>query len=308
MATRGEVAEQLFFATGTALPSANVPDLPEGLKECCYELFLLVDSNFVTNVLLNDQTSYFKYWPESFETGTLTIQKCVGGDFVDQDIITDNTYGTFRDFGEEVENGQVCISLENIDWTAIRVAFGVGEYRIEAAAMDIFSNIDVDYSFSYKVRDYTPDAANNSVFIKTSNTGLLGNINNPRERFVFPSGGWQDGIRIKGKFGDDFSEYEEEHTRYNSGFREYTKHTQVPKYLLDVDRAPWQVRNFLRNEVAMANSIQITDYNTNSANCHVDTDVERSGGFTPEYIKQVSTAKVQIEFRQAYDNLFKKHC
>ena len=98
--------------------------------------------------------------------------------------------------------------------------------------MDMFGNIDVDYSFSYKVRDYTPDAANNSVFIKIANEGLLGNINNPRERFVFPDD-WQDAIRIKGTFGGDFSEYEEEHTRFNDGSRRYTKHTQVPKYLLD---------------------------------------------------------------------------
>ena len=307
MASRGDVQQQEFFATGTAIPSANVSDLPEGLKECCYELFLFTYATDVTDDLKNDRTSYFKYWPTSFETGTLTIQKCVGGTFTDQEIITDNTYGTFKDFGEEIKNGQVYISIKNIDWTALRSVYGVGEYRIEAAAMDMFGNIDVDYSFSYKVRDYTPDAANNSVFIKIANEGLLGNINNPRERFVFPDD-WQDAIRIKGTFGGDFSEYEEEHTRFNDGSRRYTKHTQVPKYLLDVDRAPWQVRNFLRNEVVMANAIQITDYNTNSANCHVDTDVERSGGFTPEYIKQVSTAKVQIEFRQAYDNLFKKEC
>lgn len=307
MASRGDVQEQPFFATGTELPSANVVDLPEGLEECCYELFLLVDSNDVTNVLRNDTTGYFKYWPTSFETGTLTIQKCVGGTFVDQAIITDNTYGTFRDFGDEVKNGQVYISLKNIDWTAVRVSFGVGEYRIESAAMDMFSNIDVDYSFSYKVRDYTPDLANNSVFIKIANSGLLGNINNPRERFAFPDD-WQDGIRIKGTFGDDTGEFEQERTRYSDGFREYTKLTQVPKYKLNVDRSPWQIRNFLRNEIAMANSIQMTDYNTNSANCHIDTDVEIAGGFDPTYIKQVSTAPVEIEFRQAYDNLFKKQC
>lgn len=307
MASRGDVQEQLFFATGTAIPSANVPDLPEGLTECCYELFLFTYTDDVTDDLKNDRTSFFKYWPTSFETGTLTIQKCVNGTFTDQAIITDDTYGTFSDFAVEVKNGQNYISIKNIDWTAVNASFGVGKYRIEAAAMDMFSNIEVDYSFSYKVQNYTADAANNSVFIKIANTGLLGNINNPRERFSFPDD-WQDAIRIKGTFGGDTSDFEQERTRYNDGFRQYTKLTQVPKYILDVDRAPWQIRNFLRNEIAMADSIQMTDYNANSANCHTDTDVEIAGGFSPEYIKQVSTAPVQMEFRQAYDNLFKKQC
>jgi len=307
MASRGDVQEELFFATGTALPVSNIPDVPEGLKECCYELFLFTYTTDVTDDLKNDRTSFFKYYPESFTAGTFIIQKCVGGTFTDQHTITDNTYGTFKDFATEVKNGFNYISIKNIDWTAVRVSFGVGKYRIKATATDIFSNTDTTYSFNYKVQDYTSENANNSVFIKIANDGLLGNINNPRERFSFPDD-WQDGIRIKGTFGDDFSEYEEEHTRYNNGFREYTKHTQVPKYLLNVDRSPWYVRNFLRNEVAMADAIQMTDYNKNSANCHVNTDVERSGSFSPEYIKQVSTSKVQLEFRQAYDNLFKKQC
>lgn len=307
MASRGDVEEQEFFATGTAIPSANVPDLPEGLEECCYELFLLVDSTAVTNVLRNDTTSFFKYYPESFTAGTFIIQKCVSGTFTDQHTVTDNTYGTYSDFAVEVKNNFNYISIKNIDWTAVRVAFGVGEYRIKATSTDIFSNTDITYSFQYNVKDYTPDAANNSVFIKIANTGLLGNINNPRERFSFPDD-WQDAIRIKGKFGDDSSEYEQERTRYNDGFREYTKLTQVPKYILHVDRAPQNIRNFLRNEVAMANAIQMTDYNNNNANCHIDTDVEIAGGFDPEYVSQVSTAPVKLEFRQAYDNLFKKQC
>jgi hypothetical protein len=307
MASRGDVQEEVFFATGTTVVSANVPDLPEGLKECCYELFLFTYPTDVLDELKNDRTSYFKYWPTSFETGTLTIQKCVGGVFTDQEIITDDTYGTFKDFAEETKNGQVYISIKNIDWTAIRVAYGVGEYRIEAAAMDIFGNIDVDYSFSYKVKDYTPDLANNSVFIEITNSGLLGNINNPRERFAFPDD-WQDAIRIKGKFGDDFSEYEDEYTRLNDGFEDYTRHVQVPKYILFMDRAPQNVRNFMRNEIMMANTIEMTDYNADNANCHIKTPVRRSGGFTPEYINRVTKAKTEIEFRSSYDNTYKKQC
>jgi hypothetical protein len=171
----------------------------------------------------------------------------------------------------------------------------------------MFSNIITDSSFAYKVQTYTPESADNTVWIKTTNAGLLGNIADPSKRFEFPDG-WEDGIRIKGKFGDDFSEYTEEHTRFNTGFRAYTKHEQVPKAFLYVDRAPFHVRDFLRNEVLMANTIAMFDYNSNNANCHVGTMWERSGDFSPDYISQVSKASVKLEFRSSFQNSFKARC
>ena len=304
MASRGDVAQKVFFATGTALPVSNVTDLPEGLAECPYKLFLLVDTGDLNNPLRNDQTSYFKFYPKSFTAATLTIQKCVGGTFTDQHTITDDTYGTFKDFAVEVKNNQKYISIKNILWSAVKASFGVGEYRIKAGATDMFGNTIVDYSFAYHVRNYTAEAADNTVFIKTHNKGLLGSVNRPQDpRFVFPDQ-WQDGIRIKGTFGGDSSEYEDSVTRYNDGFEQYTEHKQVPNYVLNVDRAPQQVLNFLRNEILMANRIFMTNYNTNSL-CHVDTEVRRSGSFDPDYIKRVSNASVEIEFRSAYDNTYK---
>lgn len=307
MASRGDVAQQVFFATGTALPVSNVPDLPEGLEECCYELLLLVDTDAVTDPLRNDRTSYFKYYPKSFSAATFTIQKCVGGTFTDQHIITDNTYGTFRDFEDEVKNNHKYISIKNIDWTAVKASFGVGEYRIKSSGTDIFSNTILDYDFHYHVRNYTADAAENTVFVKVTNNGLLGDSNDASKRFAFPDD-WEDGKRVKGKFGDDFSEFTENHTRYNDGFRQYIEHERIDKAFLYLDRAPWQIRTFFKNEVLMANTITMFDYNTNNPNCHIGTMWERSGDFTPEYISQVSTAPVKLEFRSSFQNSYKARC
>lgn len=307
MASRGDVQEQIFFATSTALPVSNVPDLPEGLKECCYELLILVDTDALTDPLRNDQTSYFKFYPQSFTAATFEIQKCEGGVFVTKHTISDNTYGTFKDYEEEVKNNLNYISIKNILWSAVKASFGVGEYRIQAGALDLFGNVIVDYSFTYNVTNYTDEAADNTVFIKIHNEGLLGDINKSnKERFVFPDE-WQDGIRIRGLFEGAGSDYEEEHTRLNDGFEQYTEHRQVPKYLLLVDRAPQSILNFLRNEVLMANRIFMTNYNTNS-DCYVEEEVRRSGSFDLERIKRVSKAKVPIEFVSAYDNTYKTHC
>lgn len=307
MAVRGDVQQQLFFATTTSLPPSNIPDLPDGLEECCYELMLFVDVDNLSDPLRNDQTSFFKFYSQSFSGATLTIQKCVGGLFVDQHIIIDNTYGTFKDFAVEVKNNLNYISIKNILWSAVRASFGVGEYRIVSSATDIFSNEILDSSFTYKVMDYSDTEVDNTVFIRVNNQGILGSVNRPQDkRFEFPDD-WVDGIRIKGTFGGSSSDYEEEHTRLNDGFRLYTKHTQVPKYILDADRAPQNVLNFLRNEILMANRIFMTNYNTNSF-CHVNEEVERSGNFDPEYIKRVTNASVQVEFRSSSDNTYKSHC
>ena len=307
MASRGDVQEQVMFATSTALPFSTTPDLPAGLDECCYNLMLFVDVNDLSNTLRNDQTSYFKHYAQSFSGATLTIQKCVGGLFVDQHVIIDNTYGTFKDFGVEVKNNLNYISIKNILWSAVRIDFGLGEYRIVSSGTDIFANEILDSSFVYHVKDYSDSAIDNTVFIKVHNSGLLGSVERPQNRRVEFPDGWEDAIRIQGLFGGDSSDYEEEHTRLNDGFEEYTKHTMIPKYLLDVDRAPQNVLNFLRNEILMANRIFMTNYNTNSL-CHVNTEVRRSGNFDPERIKRVTNASVQIEFRSAFDNTYKSHC
>jgi hypothetical protein len=307
MASRGDVAQQVFFATGTALPVSNVPDLPEGLVECCYELFLFVDTDALTDKLRNDQTSYFKYYPKSFTAATLTIQKCVGGVFVDQHTITDDTYGTFKDFAVEVKNNQKYISIKNILWSAVKASFGVGKYRIKASATDIFSNQIIDQDFAYNVITYTPNAAENTVFIKITNEGLLGDPNDASKRFAFPDN-WEDGKRVMARFGDDFSEFTENHTRYNDGFRQYIDHERVDKAFLYLDRSPWGIRTFFKNEVLMADTITMFDYNTNNANCHIGTMWERSGDFSPDYISQVSKASVKLEFRSSFQNSFKARC
>ena len=307
MASRGDVAKQIVFATSTALPVSNVPDLPEGLEECCYELFLFVDTDMLSDPLRNDQTSYFEYYSESFDSASFTIQKCENGVFVDKHVITDNTYGVFRDFADETKNNQKYISIKNILWSAVKASFGVGKYRIEAGAIDMFSNVIVSHSFAYNVETYTPDKAENTVWIKITNEGLLGDVNDASKRFAFPDG-WEDGIRIKGRFGDDFSEFTEKHTRYNTGLRVYTEHNRIDKAFLYVDSAPQYIRSFLKNEMLMADSIAMFDYNNNNANCHVGTMWERSGDFSPEYISQVSKAQIKLEFRSAYDNTFKNPC
>jgi hypothetical protein len=307
MASRGDVAKQIVFSTSTALPVSNVPDLPEGLEECCYELFLFVDTDALSDPLRNDQTSYFKYYPESFTAASFTIQKCENKVWVDKHVITDNTYGTFRDFGDEIKNGFKYISIKNILWSSVKAAFGEGKYRIEAGAIDMFSNVIVDTSFAYNVTTYTPDRAENTVWIKITNEGLLGDRNDASKRFAFPDG-WEDGIRIQGRFGDDFSEFVEKHTVYNSRLRVYTEHSRIDKAFLYVDMAHVWIRSFLKNEILMADTIAMFDYNNNNANCHVGTMWERSGDFSPEYISQVSKANIKLEFRSAYETAFKNPC
>lgn len=307
MASRGEVAKQIVFATSTALPVSNVPDLPEGIEECCYELFLLVDTDALTDELRNDQTSYFKYYSQSFEAATFTIQKCESGVWVDKHLITDSTYGTFRDFADEAKNDHNYISIKNILWSAVKASFGVGKYRIKASATDMFSNVIPDYSFAYNVETYTAAKAENTVWIKITNDGLLGDSKDASKRFAFPDN-WEDGIRAEALFGEDFSEFTEKHTRYNSGRREYTEHIRIDKAFLLIDQLPWWFRSFLKNEVLMADTIAMFDYNTNNANCHVGTMWERSGDFSPEYFPQVSKASIKIEFRSAYENAFKNPC
>jgi len=311
MAERGDVQTQILFGVGsTAKPVITVPAVQD-LEECCYITPVFGNPDYIASPdpLKEGTNSYFNFYdPNAITAVTLNIQKCVGGAFVTQHTIIDDTYGTFKDLGVEIKRGLNYISIKNINWSKVLVDFGAGTYRIYTNESTIYSGGDQHaQSLPYNLMAFTESAANFTVRFKIKNAGILGDAKNPRKTFEFPDD-WEDELWIEGSFGDDFSELEEDYTVYNDGSEQYTKKKRIDKIMFVGDRTPQEVRTFFKNELMMADLLEVTNYANNRANEHLDTPVHGSGDFKPNYIKQSKLASFDVEFKSAFDLQEKLHC
>lgn len=313
MATRGDVQTATFFTISAESPLATGPTFAEGIGgECCVDLLLFGDNSTpenTANKYRNDKTGYFEYYSNDTDSAVMKIQKCVNGTMTDQHTV-DGTYGTFSDFGEFQSDNRKYISLKNIDWTAILLAFGEGKYRLIVETTNILASVVTvpDCSFTYTLKNYSDEAADGTVFIRTNPTNILGNIKRPDEAFTFPSE-WSNGIRVPAWFGSNFSEYERETVRYDiDGFLQDLTNDQTEKFILDTDGLPAYVHNFLKTNMFQSNYVNITDYNTDNANRHTETRVKLDSEYSPNWIKRVNKATVSVEFKSAFDNLRALNC
>lgn len=314
MAKRGDVQTLTCFTIASETPLATGPTFADALEgECCVRLFLFGDNSNPTNTankFRNDKTSYLEYYSNDTNSAVMKIQKCSGGTFVDQHTIIDNTYGTFSDFGEFEADNRKYISIKSINWTAILLSFGEGEYRLIVETTNILASVVTvpDCSFTYSLRNYSDERANGTVFIRTEPSNVMGNINRPDEVFTYPDN-WNNGIRIPAWFGSDFSDYETETVRYDiDGFEQDLTNDQIQKFRLDTDGLTSMVHNFIKTNMFQANKISMTDYNTDNANRHTETRVKMDGSYEPRWIKRVQKAGVSVDFKSALNNLRALNC
>ena len=313
MASRGQSTKTKVFGAGSTSKPTLTTDTLEDLIECCYILPLLGNPDFATpelaDPLKEDETSYFNYYdPESIDTVTLNLQKCVDGVFVTQHTFTDNTYGTFSDLGDEVIDGLIYISIKNINWSKVLVNFGAGIYRTQTDETTIFASEGIQHSESlvYELKTFTARNADRTVFFKIDNSGVLGDRFDPRKKFSFPAN-WQDGLRVDGTYGQDFRDFEKDFTIFNDGSKEYLTTKGIDKMLFHAERLSEDARRYFKNELMMANLIEVTNYGRNLANTHTNTPVQSSGEFAPVYFDESKLAGFIVEFTDAYENQEKLH-
>ena len=315
MPSRGDVFTVNLFGVGSVTaPPVIVVDEDLELEECCYILPLLAILTD-NDPLKNDRTIYSEHFdPHAVTAVDFIIQKCVGGEFVDQHTIVNNLYGEFSPYGDETHNlGGVdfdYIVIRQIDWTAILAAFGEGVYRFKAEATNIFasSGVQETFDFTYELKSYTTRRANVTTFFTIFNSGILGDRNDGTKKFIFCDN-CIDGKRINGTIGNDFSGYENDYTVFNDGFEQFVTKKRIPKFVFTGDRLSEPIRKYFENEMMMADKLEVTGYMNNAANTHINTPVQADGEYKPTYHKQSKLAAFEVEFKHAFQgNYEKKNC
>lgn len=309
MAARGDVQEDIVtLIESNPNNTLLAPSLaPTTVEDCCFFLPIFGDTSD-EDPFKNDRNSFIRRYDLLVSGVVLKIQKCVNGTYTDQHTIIDNTYGDFSDFGVFSTTRYKYISIY-MDWRLVLDAFGEGIYRIYTEETNILTSLGVqnDCSDDYELKNFTVDRADGTIRFDTINDGILGDKRDQKNTFQFPPN-FQDGIRIPGWFGSDKSEYEQEYTRYRNGRQQFLKDDQTEKYILETDRLPENIHDFLKTDIFQSSTLTVTDYNKDNANTHINTQILKPDSYDPVYYKTSKLAKVTVEFESAFDNMRKLNC
>lgn len=314
----GEVIFQRFKAivqrpiepvTPLDLPTSRFSEF-----ECCDELLVLADE-FSTDEFKNDCPSFIIMQSEYITSITLKLEKKEAGVWVEKTTISDQTFGSFFDYGFFDNNLFEKALGFKPTWSTILTTYGAGCYRFkteEATIVASPSEIN-NYSPVYTLKQYTPELADKTFRIEWFNNSTLGvSERDPRKQDFKNIGavagvdarGWQQCIRLKGVFWYQESEYLLENTRYESGRLEKYRQEQTPIYKLRILPVGAYIHNLLRTQALMSDDIYITDYNSTGIDIYKQKHVELRSGYPPNwFINNSSKASVELEFNQKINNL-----
>lgn len=291
----------------TLAPSGEPPGVfgfcDDGRFDC--DFMLHVYANGSTNKFQNDKSSLLVLATNFITTIEFAIEKKIGTIYVEQAIITDNSYGEYYaqgDFASKPDYSGIIIY-----WSLILTAFGVGEYRIKTTQTNSLGD-QISYSKPYCLKEYVC-APENTVRLEWWLNNGIGNIDNDREVLDFADLNWYNQIRIpKSIFGYPTSTYEIEQVHYSNGEFEDITNVQTEKYQLISGPMPAWVHNLIKTYAMQGDDLQITDYSPNNPQEIREKRVKIVSAYEPRWTRGSKCAPVTIELEPSFNNLEKDRC
>lgn len=307
--------EVCFRVVGQSAARVDAPTRPDvGLssaKECCFSLPALVNPSN-TNELENDKHSLlFRYDKDYYTDVVFTLQKQESGVWVDKTIINGNL-GAFYDLGQYSNDKYNYIGTE-VEWVNVFLLYSDGNYRFKIEETDFSASVtEYIYPFEFCVKEYTPNRANNSVRFDFYQKAIIGDWQVDTETFDYSPmnqpNGWYNELRLPSYFGQNTSTYEREFIKYQNGNLNYIQDEQIENFNWVSGYFPAQLHQFIKTNVLQADTIQVTDFNKNNPNVISKKEVKPNSSYEPDWKFKKQTAKVNVEFVEAYQLKRKRRC
>jgi hypothetical protein len=304
---RGDVFTITALAINNAInaaPEAATFESPDP-NDCCFILQALADTA-TDEAIKNDFWRFHKGYEISTTDVDMFLIDPLDSTFTPI-ALTDDTYGTFYEFGYFVDGvGRSYVSYE-LDFKKVLTVLGAGTYQIKAVESMIVGADLNTFDFAFCVAQYTAKRADKTIRLQFSNSGTITDRFNEAETVSFPSN-FNSQLRVWGFFGKDNSEYVIERTKYNNKKLIDISNKRTPKYSLSIRQVPQDVHDFISINVLQSEQIEISDYNRNNSKRHINTAVSNPGAYNPEdnEINLLKSVKVELESR--YDTGTKEFC
>jgi hypothetical protein len=307
MPINGQAIKQDFVILSKSVTQDTV--LSEAVQVgCCFELPALAELT-ETSELKNDQHSVIWFFSQLFTDAQLTLEKYNGTEFEEVDVLDDNTYGKFHEFGFFVNKfGESAIGYQLL-WRNVLVAWGEGDYRIKVFASPELGGDFEDYSFTFCLKKYLEHRADHTVRINWNRNGQFGDQFDDTKLNDYGILDWFNQIRLpEAFFGFTTQEQEKQFTKYGSGAEVWTIDNRLEKYLLTLKLYPAYLHRYLMRNITVGDVLTITDYNIKNPNKFVNRRVVYESSHTPDPIGGIDFDKMNVEliFKQEFQNLVRK--
>lgn len=305
----GECTYGRFYLVKSAVPSTPSLDVAASTTvDCCgdFSLKVLADTED-DDEFKNDRTTFHKYYNSLVvDTALMELHKWNGSEYEKVADLDNDDYGTYYQYGFFTNDASESFVGYEVDWRLVLDEFEAGSYKIKLNVHTVLDEEFSVYSDEYCLKKYSAARANGTMKIEYYLNGIIGDSNNDEIVRDYGTLNWYNSVRIPGWFGFPKSEYSKEYTQYDTGSREWVKDEQEPEFLMTVKRVSAIVHNIMRTDVAQADTVLVTDYNSNNPETWIQKSVQLTGGYSPEWhIMKSELAGVNLKFRQRINNLRK---
>lgn len=307
--------ENFKLITNNPVDPDSELDLPKfSATSCCYDLPVFAELTF-TKDFNNDKSSVIYFYDNAFSDSVLELEKYVSGEWTKVADLNDNTYGTYYPFGFYTNNQNENVLGYEIEWKYILTALGVGRYRVKTIETNIFGTTN-KYSLEWTLKQYSQYIVDKTTRISWWISGLTGNSSNDKRKRDFGDLNWFNEIRLPNSlFWSKTSEYEKDYVQYQNGQKVWIKDERTRSYKFELIQAPNYIHELLSGEVFQADTIMITDYNSNNPALNSDCTpeliekyIKLSSSYEPGWNYGAKYANVELTFVNEYQNFVRKRC
>jgi len=281
----------------------------DATNACCFKLpalaQLVPDDDFK-----NDNHFEIFFWNNAYTSSLMFLQVFENGAWSDKVALTDNTLGTFYDYGFYFTMYNENSTAFLIDWSLVLNAYSAGNYRLRCEGTKIDASTVDKYSLDFCLKEYTGDRADETVRISYWYNGNKGDISDDKRRRDYGSLDLFSQIRLpECIFGNDISpEHEKAFTKYETGQMVETTDDQAEEYTLRTGLMTTELHRYLKINILQGGAVSITDYNRRNPTPHSNKFVEWTGPYEPTYTDGVLKSFVEVTFIQSYQNFNHKRC
>ncbi len=305
MAINGQAIKQDFSILAKPIKQETALAKKNNLV-CCFEMPALAET-IETSEYKNDKHSVIWFFNQLFTSASMFLQKSDGTDYVTVDELDSNTYGTFYEFGFfQNKYNEKAIGYQ-LKWRNVLLTWGEGDYQIKVSSTPAIGSEFVDYSFQFCLKEYTDERANYTTRFEWNRNGQFGDLIDDERNNDYGTLDFGNQLRMpKSFFGRPTQDQEKTFTKYASGAEIWTGDVRIEKYIWIGDLYPAFMHNYIMRNITAGDNIKVTDYNLQNPNTYLNKKVVYESNYAPNWDNTVDKARIEITFKQEFQNLVRK--
>ena len=280
----------ISFATFVTLPDEAITPSEKQFNECCYTPTVLADDTGKHE--RNDYSGFYYSKQLPNETCKFIL---VDLQTEDEYEITDNTYGTFKNFGTIDEQPNLTTFI--VKWSKVLSELGEGAYQIKKEITITGLSFD-ELSNVFNLKTYSELYADHTIRIDVGMNGLM-----EKQNTNFSGSNFVSSLRLGGFFGNREPKYEEDNIVFRDKRREQISMKMINVYKMQTELIPECISSQIFDFYLFADEIYLNDYNLNNHSYkfkNIPVSFENNDG--TGYYALSRKARLNLTFKDRFEN------